>query len=87
MPRYGITRFFGAVDGAHNRVSRTSGAKSGIQTIAAGQQGAVFVRLTLDDDGRELAHVFIDSWNGNGPRKPITLFAGPLSQQEMQNDP
>lgn len=70
-----MARFYGSVQGTRGIVTRLGGASSGLTTVAAGWQGAVYVDL-YDKDGVDYCTVRLGKWKGVGLSH--VLYEGPV---------
>jgi hypothetical protein len=68
-----MSKFYGKIPawGSARRTDATSRGHNGIVTQAASWDGAVEVRLFLDEEGKTRFRVYQTKWEGHGVEKPI----------------
>lgn len=71
-----MAHFYGTVKGQRSEASRIGHKSSGLTTVAASWQGAVRVIL-YEQDGTDMAHVWLVPWYGAGTTR--TIYNGPVS--------
>jgi hypothetical protein len=72
-----MSHFYGTVQGARGKATRTGGKDNGLTTIAASWGGAVETVLYVDEQGHDCARVSLIPWKGKGAS--ALIYDGRLS--------
>lgn len=72
-----MAHFYGTLQGSRGLASRLGTKNSGLETVAAGWQGAIKVEV-WEDNGRDMYRVTLMPWQGSGGR-PQMLAEGELN--------
>ncbi len=71
-----MAHFYGTLSGNRGDASRLGTADSGLRVTACSWEGAVHVRLYMQD-GKDYAHVKLAQHHGHGTNQ--TLYDGPVA--------
>ena len=73
-----MAHFYGSVQGAKGEAGHRLGtANSGLTTICASWDGAVYCRAYVDDNGTDCVRITFERWHGRGSTGVI--YDGPIS--------
>lgn len=79
-----MAHFYGTLRGQRGQASRLGGKGSGLETYAASWEGAVLVRLWVDEvKGVDMCLVTLTPHKGVGTSK--VLYEGPVSGRPVTN--
>ena len=73
-----MSRFYGTVQGNRGEASRSGHSVGGMTTWCASWNGAVRCYAYVGEGGIDCVRVTLTQWHGNGPRKDIVLYNGPM---------